>query len=227
MHAGLIKRVGRGVYQLTLEGQNLLSENPSNINIKFLREKYPSLSEWRESTGQNLNNDPVSPNDNAIETPEESLINTIQLLVNSLEFDVLRRVQESPPEFLEKVVIDLLIAMGYGGGDATMGLVTGRSGDGGIDGKIREDSLGLDEVYVQAKRYAAENRIGPTTLQSFVGALDNQNTNKGVFVTTSSFTRGAKDAVRNSSKRIVLIDGKELAHLMVRYNIGVRKKNNL
>jgi restriction system protein len=122
------------------------------------------------------------------------------------------------------VVVDLLIAMGYGGGDAAMGRVTGRSGDGGIDGTIKEDTLGLDEVYIQAKRYAADNTIGAKDLRNFAGALDAAGTTKGVFVTTATFTSAAKDYVKRSPKRIVLIDGEELARLMVEYDIGVRTR---
>ncbi len=120
--------------------------------------------------------------------------------------------------FLERVVVDLLIAMGYGGGDAAKGRVTGRSGDGGIDGTIREDTLRLDEVYVQAKKYAEGNTVGESDLRNFAG------TTKGVFVTTASFTRAAEDYVARSPKRIVLIDGEELARLMVRHGVGVRTR---
>ena len=114
--------------------------------------------------------------------------------------------------------------MGYGGGDAQMGQVTGGSGDGGIDGTIREDALGLDEVYLQAKRFAAGNTVGESDLRSFAGAIDAAGTTKGVFVTTAGFTRAAKGYVARSPKRIILIDGQELARLMVKHDIGVRPK---
>ena len=117
-----------------------------------------------------------------------------------------------------------MIAMGYGDGDDAMGQVTGSSGDGGIDGTIREDALGLDEVYLQAKKYADGNTVGESALRNFAGAIDAAGAMKGVFVTTSSFTRAAQDYVKRSPKRIVLIDGDELARLMVKYNIGVRLK---
>ena len=120
------------------------------------------------------------------------------------------------------MVIDLLRKMGYGLGDPTMGRVTGRSGDGGIDGKIKEDVLGLDEVYVQAKRYADGNTVGEGDLRNFAGAIDAAGTTKGVFVTTASFTRAAREYVERSPKRIVLIDGEALARLMVQHDIGVR-----
>jgi len=145
-------------------------------------------------------------------------------LSGALEADVLHRVRDAAPAFLERVVVDLLIAMGYGGGDATMGRITGRSGDGGIDGTIREDALGLDEVYVQAKKYAVGNSVGEGDLRNFAGAIDAAGTTKGVFVTTSGFTNAAKDYVARSPKRIVLIDGAELARLMVRHGVGVRTR---
>ena len=136
--------------------------------------------------------------------------------------EVLSWVREAPPSFLEKVVVSLLIAMGYGGGNPAMGRVTGRSGDGGIDGTIREDALGLDEVYVQAKKYADGNTVGEGDLRNFAGAIDAAGTTKGVFVTTAGFTSAAKNYVARSPKRIVLIDGRELARLMVAHDVGVR-----
>ena len=139
-----------------------------------------------------------------------------------LEAEILERVRNAAPALLERVVVDLLIAMGYGGGNAAMGRVTGRSGDGGIDGTIREDALGLDEVYVQAKKYADGNTVGEGDLRNFAGAIDAAGATKGVFVTTAGFTRAARDYVARSPKRIVLIDGEELARLMVQNGVGVR-----
>ena len=145
-------------------------------------------------------------------------------LNRALEADMLQRVLDAPPAFLEQVVRDLLVKMGYGGGDPAMGRVTGGSGDGGIDATIREDALGLDEVYVQAKRYADGNTVSEGALRNFAGAIDAAGTNKGVFVTTSSFTRSAREYLTRSPKRIVLIDGQELARLMRLHGIGVRVK---
>ena len=143
-------------------------------------------------------------------------------LRGELEAEVLERVRKAPPTFLEQVVVDLLRALGYGGGDPSMGRVTGGAGDGGIDAAIREDALGLDEVYVQAKKYAEENTVGEGALRNFAGAIDAAGTTKGVFVTTSGFTKAAKSYVQKSPKRIVLIDGEELARLMVVHDVGVR-----
>ena len=224
-HAGLVEKVRRSVYRLTKEGERLLAQAPTRIDLKVLR-NYSAYAEWR--TGQSA---PAASGDTALAvsedesvTPEEALDRAAKELRDALETEVFDRVREAEPAFLERVVIDLLIAMGYGGGDAAMGKVTGRSGDGGIDGTIREDTLGLDEVYLQAKKYAAGNTVGESDLRNFAGAIDAANTTKGVFVTTASFTKAAKAYVEKSPKRIVLIDGEELARLMVEHNIGVRPK---
>ena len=225
--ARLLERTKRGVYRLTPEGERLLSRAPSRIDVKVLRE-YPGYAKWRKQPYQ------VSPlgkeagpeqTDELKETPEEALERAAEQLRGALEDEVLDRVRSAEPDFLEKAVVDLLIAMGYGGGDSAMGRVTGRSGDGGIDGTIREDALGLDEVYLQAKRYGDGNSVGEGDLRNFAGAIDAAGTTKGVFVTTASFTRAAWDYVKRSPKRIILIDGAELARLMVQHGVGVRTRD--
>ena len=224
--AGLLERVHRGVYRLTQEGERLLARAPSRIDMKLLR-KYPDYVQWSGRADAASSGGAASENrsaDVAEETPEEKLDHAVRQLSSDLEADVLHRVRSAAPTFLERVVVDLLIAMGYGGGDAAMGRVTGRSGDGGIDGTIREDALGLDEVYVQAKKYAEGNAVGEGDLRNFAGAIDAAGTTKGVFVTTAGFTRAAKDYVARSPKRIRLIDGEELARLMVRHGVGVRTR---
>ena len=178
----------------------------------------------RKRSASQQGRDNTEQNEELTDTPEEALDRAARQLSSALEADALHRVRGAAPAFLERVVVDLLIAMGYGGGDAAMGRVTGRSGDGGIGGTIREDALGLDEVYVQAKKYAEGNAVGEGDLRNFAGAIDAAGTTKGVFVTTSGFTRAAKDYVARSPKRIVLIDGEELARLMVRHGIGVRTR---
>ena len=220
--AGLLERVRRGVYRLTQEGELLLSRKPSRIDMNLL-EEYPDYVKWK----QRANPPPTGKEDIASlssETPEEALERAAQQLSSALEADLLDRVRNAEPAFLERVVVDLLIAMGYGGGDPAKGYVTGRSGDGGIDGTIREDTLGLDEVYVQAKKYADGNTVGASDLRNFAGALVAVGTTKGVFVTTAGFTSGAKDYVGKINQRIVLIDGGELARLMVQHGIGVRTR---
>ncbi len=223
--AGLSERVRRGVWRLTEEGERLLANSPSSIDMNYLR-NYPAYVAWRigKNTSPSSGDTTPMPPDDSADTPEEELDRIVRQLRNELEVDVLDRVREAPPAFFEQVVVDLLIAMGYGKGDAAMGRVTGRSGDGGIDGKIREDALGLDEVYVQAKRYADGNTVGEGELRNFAGAIDAAGTTKGVFVTTSGFTSAAKKYVARSPKRIVLIDGEELARLMVVHSIGVRTR---
>ena len=223
--AGLLERVRRGLYRLTPEGERLLSRKPSRIDLNLLGE-YPDFAEWSQRADAPPPNKDVASkqNEDVSDTPEEALDRAARQLRGALEADVLHRVRDAAPAFLERVVVDLLIAMGYGGGDAAMGQVTGRSGDGGIDGTIREDALGLDEVYVQAKKNAEGNAAGEGDLRNFAGAIDAAGTTKGVFVTTGGFTRAAKDYVARSPKRIVLIDGAELARLMVRHGIGVRTR---
>ena len=189
-----------------------------------LLETYPLFAEWRQRTTPPSSRTAVASklDENLSETLEEALDRAVPQMNSALEADVLHRVRHAPPAFLERVIVNLLIAMGYGGGDADKGRVTGRSGDGGIDGTIREDALGLDEVYVQAKKYAEDKAVGQGDLRNFAGAIDAAGTTKGVFVTTATFTRDAKDYVEKSPKRIVLIDGAELARLMVRHGVGVR-----
>ena len=188
--------------------------------MNFLR-RYPAYVEWLQ--GPTPESDAIHPDSGeSTDTPEEALGRAAEAIRRRLEDEILARVREAPPVFLEQVVIDLLIAMGYGGGDAARGRVTGRPGDGGIDGTIKEDPLGLDEVYVQARRYADGNSVGGAALREFVGALDTKNVTKGVFVTTSKFTSEARDHAAQSQKRIVLIDGEELVRLMVQHDIGVR-----
>ncbi len=227
--AGLVERVRRAVYRITPEGRRLLSRNVVRIDLKLLRE-FPAYVEYYvERRSRRRRQSPhvelTEPQENESgETPEEILEHAAGELRTALEVEVLARVRAAAPAFLERVVVDLLIAMGYGGGDAANGRVTGRSGDSGIDGKIREDTLGLDEVYLQAKKYADGNTVGEGDLRNFAGAIDAAGTTKGVFVTTSGFTQAAKNYVALSPKRIVLIDGEELARLMVRHGIGVRTR---
>lgn len=222
--AGLVERVRRAVYRVTAEGERLLQGSPSRIDLNLLR-TYPAFLAWNTASTQPAKkSSAVEPSSESTDTPEEELEGMVQKLRRALEFDVLDRVRKATPAFLEQVIIDLLIAMGYGGGNAAMGQVTGGPGDGGIDGTIREDTLGLDEVYVQAKKYTEGNTVGESDLRNFAGAIDAAGTTKGVFVTTADFTRGARNYVARSPKRIVLIDGEELARLMVAHDIGVRTR---
>ena len=225
LYAGLVERVRRAVYRIAPDGRQLLSRDLTRIDLKLLLE-YPAYVEWKNRTHRQSPHieRPEQQGNESGETPDETLDRAAGELRTILESEVLARVRNAEPAFLERVVVDLLIAMGYGGGNAAMGRVTGRSGDGGIDGTIREDALGLDEVYVQAKKYADGNTVGEGDLRNFAGAIDAAGTAKGVFVTTAAFTRAARDYVARSPKRIVLIDGQELARLMVQHGVGVRTR---
>lgn len=222
--AGLVERVRRAVYRLTAQGEQLLARNPARIDEHVLR-SYPAFVGWKERVGaRSLQVEAPQQGDGPSETPEEQLDRVARELREILEAEILDRVRSAAPAFLEQVVVELLIKMNYGGGNAEMGRVTGRSGDGGIDGTIREDPLGLDEVYLQAKKYAEGSSVGEGDLRNFAGAIDAAGTTKGVFVTTAAFTRAAREYVARSPKRIVLIDGEELARLMVQHDIGVRTR---
>ena len=224
VRAGVLERVRHGVIRLTQEGERLLSRNPSRIDMKLLGE-LPSIA--REASASSPGEGETENRiDGSAETPDDALTRAVKELNSALRAEVLDRVRSASPKFLERVAVDLLIKMKYGDGDATKGRVTGRSGDGGIDGKILEDPLGLDEIYVQAKKYAEGNTVGESDLRNFAGAIDAASTNKGVFITTAGFTRSAEDYVKRSPKQIVLIDGKRLAELMVRHGVGVRKRES-
>jgi restriction system protein len=224
--SGLLEKVSRGVYRITDEGRKVLAERPERVDMRFL-ERYPAYLEWRQ---RGVGIKPVEGVQAAgptaeDQTPEEQIEASHTALAAALQSDLLERVREMSPAFFERLIVDLLIAMGYGGGRTEMGRAIGRSGDGGIDGMIKEDALGLDIVYVQAKRYADGNTVGRSEVQSFAGSLDGVGaTKKGIFFGTSTFSQGARDYVGRISKRIVLIDGAELARLMVQHNVGVRTR---
>ncbi len=226
--AGLLERPRRGVYRITEEGRRVLGEPPERIDMRFL-ERYPGYVEWRRRSAGAAVRDAQLPSGalpltDTGATPEEQIERSHTALVAALETDLLDRVREKPPDFFEKLIVDLLIAMGYGGGREEMGKAVGRAGDAGIDGIIKEDALGLDAVYVQAKRYAADNPVGRAEVQGFAGSLDGVGVTKGIFFTTSAFTRGAREFVERISKRIVLVDGTELARLMVGHGVAVRTR---
>jgi restriction system protein len=220
--AGLLEKVSRGVYRITEEGRKVLAEQPERLDMRYL-ERYPAYVEWRQ---RSIGIRPVGAESDTAPsgTPEEQIEASHKALTAALQADLLERVREMPPAFFERLIVDLLIAMGYGGGRAEMGQAIGRPGDGGIDGMIKEDALGLDIVYVQAKRYGDSNAVGRSEVQSFAGSLDGVGATKGIFFGTSTFSQGARDYVGRISKRIVLIDGAELARLMVRHNVGVRTR---
>lgn len=233
--AELLKSIRRGVWQLTEEGKSHLDKKPSRVDRNYLS-KYCKAFAAADSSSRPART-PLDDSKNTLDaklkecleknTWDEILEEVALRMRKEMEIQVLARVQEAPPEVLERVVVKLLIAMRYGGGDPKMGKETRRSKDGGIDGIIKEDALGLDKVCVQTKRYTRDRTVGEADLRDFAGAMDSEGMTKGVFVTTASFTTTAVDFVERikSAKRIVLIDGRKLARLMVRHNIGVCEKD--
>jgi restriction system protein len=225
--AGLLESVRRGYFRVTERGRQLLAEAPTRIDGDVLL-RYPEFAAWVQASrsGRSADEPPAVPQDASpapIEsTPDEQIDTAAQLLTAELEAQLLDRLRLVEPATFEQIVVDLLIAMGFGGGDPEMGKRLGRSGDGGVDGVIQEDVLGLDAVYVQAKRYGDGNNVGAPDLRGFVGSLVGNRASKGVFVTASKFTADAREYARNVQHRVVLIDGAELVRLMVRHGVGVR-----
>jgi restriction system protein len=161
------------------------------------------------------------------QTPDETMRMAYRQIETALAQDLLDRIRQAPPDFFERLIVSLLLGMGYGGSAENAGRTLGRSGDDGVDGVIDQDALGLDRVYIQAKRYAVGNNIGPGAIRDFFGSLDRHKASKGLFVTTSTFSTAARETAEHLSKRIVLIDGDQLAHLMIRHNVGCRIEDTL
>jgi restriction system protein len=219
--AGLVEGWGRGQLRITEEGTRVLAEAPERLDNAFLR-NYPAFREWAgyRPPGQPVSgHQPVQATVPEELTPEELLESSYQTLRDALARDLLLRVKQSPPDFFERLVVDLLVAMGYGGSRTDAGEAIGRSGDEGIDGIINEDRLGLDVVYVQAKRW--DRTVGRPEVQAFAGSLEGQRAQKGVMITTSAFSPDARQFVKQIGKKIVLIDGHELADFMIDFGVGV------
>ena len=220
--AGLIRTVQKGTYALTPAGKALLEEAPASIDQKFLR-RYDSFREFM--LGGSEANEPetaaLTPTTTPVDTrtPNEQLEDGYRQLRKQTEQDLLQRVLSSSPRFFEELVVELHVRMGYGGSRDDAGKALGRSGDGGIDGVIKEDPLGLDAVYLQAKRW--QNNVGRPEIQGFVGSLEGERARKGVFITTAGFTKEARDYAARIDKRVVLVDGLQLASLMFEHGIGV------
>lgn len=218
-NARLLEYTRRGHYEITDRGRETLGENPPTINARFLRQ----FSEFREfqTRGKDINEgpDPRTPEHN--ETPEESLETSFQRLRAGLAQELLDQILANPPSLFEKLVVELLVKMGYGGTLKDAGQAIGKSGDEGIDGIIKEDRLGLETIYVQAKRWKPENTVSRPEIQRFAGALQGQRAKKGVFITTSTFSKEAREYASNIDTKIVLIDGETLTDLMIDYNIAV------
>lgn len=224
--AGLVKAIKRGSYILTDTGQELLGEQLPEISNSTLK-RYESFRTWLTKSSDTT--EPTAAADigalaPVTKTPEDSMEAAHKILDTSLREELIGLVREIPPVRFERLILDLLTAMGYGAGDLANAMLTKAAGDGGIDGIIHEDALGLDAVYIQAKRYAAEIKVGRPAIQQFVGSLTGEGATKGVFVTTSDFSVEAKGYLNKIQHRIVLINGDELAKLMIRHSVGVRPR---
>lgn len=214
--AGLIEATRRGFFRISGRGLEVLKKKPASIDVKFL-EQFPEFLEFRNRRKDK--DEVVESAEVSQQTPEESLESAYQKLRYDLGQELLNQVRQCSPSFFEKLVIDLLVKMGYGGTRKDAGSAVGKSGDGGIDGIIKEDRLGLDIIYVQAKRW--EGTVGRPEIQKFAGALQGQRARKGIFLTTSGFTADAIDYVSRIDSKIVLIDGDTLSQLMIDHGVGV------
>jgi len=218
--ADLIKLTKRAHFEISERGKVVLANPPKAINIKFL-ETFPEFKEFREVGAQSPTIQHLEPSNFKELAPDEVIRSANSELQQSLSVELLAKILASPPNFFERLVVQLLIAMGYGGSAIEAGKALGKSGDGGVDGVIDQDALGLDRIYVQAKRYT-DNKVSSGEIRDFFGSLDRFKANKGMFVTTSTFSQAAKETAEMLSKRIVLIDGQLLTRLMIRFDIGCR-----
>jgi restriction system protein len=214
----LIESSGRGKVRILERGQKILYDNLKDINIRYL-EQFPEFLDFRKSSKTDETENKIAEVAEAEQTPEEILEISYNNLRQELAKELIEKVKSCSPKFFESLVVDLLVAMGYGGSRKDAGQAVGQSGDGGIDGIIKEDKLGLDAVYIQAKRW--ENTVGRPVVQAFAGSLMGKRANKGVMITTSKFSQDARDYVKNIERKIVLIDGDTLSQLMIEYDIGV------
>ncbi len=216
---GFLTTVAPGKYVITQRGLDILESNPNSINVYPL--EFDERNEFSSISDQELENENRASSYQITEshTPEEVVEIFYRRMCEELSAELLSMIKECSPEFLEKLVVNLLLAMGYGGTKEDAGQAIGRRGDEGIDGIIKEDKLGLDTIYIQAKRW--NNTIGRPDIQAFAGSLEGQRAKKGVFITTSKFSNDAKDYVQIINKKIALIDGECLTQLMIDYNLGV------
>ncbi|HVB85775.1 MAG TPA: restriction endonuclease [Candidatus Dormibacteraeota bacterium] len=220
--AGLLESSRRGFYRISPRGGELLSNKPTRIDVKLLN-NYPEFVEFRQRKGTRSLGKEATPStlpDKGASTPSEALENAYENLRDELADELLGKLKKASPAFFERVVVELLVKMGYGGSRLDAGKAIGRSGDGGIDGIIKEDKLGLDVVYIQAKRWDS-NAVGRPDVMQFAGALQAQRAAKGIFITTSRFTDDARNYVTQIGSKIVLIDGEQLSDLMIDHDVGV------
>lgn len=216
--AGVVETPKRALYRITDRGRGVLDKNPERVDNKFLVQ-FQEFKEFR-ARKEKIDGGIVSPKGNGDVNPEELLESAYKDLQETLVTELLDTIKGCSPEFFERLVIDVLIKMGYGGSRREAGAALGRSGDEGIDGIIKEDKLGLDIIYIQAKRWD-KTTVGRPEIQRFAGALLGKAAKKGIFITTSSFSREAEEYVKGLDAKIILIDGERLAELMVEYDVGV------
>jgi len=218
--AGLLQSTRKGHYEITQRGIDVLAVNPARVDVKFLMQ-FEEFAEFMTPKGTQPRGTPATAPAKWEQdiTPEEALETAYGRLRDSLAQEILLQVKSASPDFFEKLVVELLLKMGYGGSRQDAGRAIGRSGDEGIDGIIKEDRLGLDIIYIQAKRWEAN--VGRPEVQKFAGALQGQRAKKGIMITTSSFSSDAREYVSKIDNKIVLMDGIELANLMIDHNPGV------
>lgn len=216
--AGLIEAPRRSVYRITASGLDLLAKNVGRIDLRLL-DQFPGHREFRTASKTTAAMPETADAGPGQLTAQEHIEIGYQQIREELADELLRRVKECPPDFFERLVVELLLAMGYGGSRQDAGQAVGKSGDGGIDGIIKEDKLGLDTIYIQAKRW--EGTVSRPGIQKFAGALQGQRARKGIFLTTSDFSKEARDFAASIDSKIILLDGETLANLMLDHGIGV------
>ncbi|WPP06495.1 restriction endonuclease [Methylocella tundrae] len=226
--AGLVELTKRAHFRITKQGREVLAAPPERIDVKYLN-RFPSFQKFREvkDEGDDAASLPTAGMVTAL-APDEIMRNAHRQLEIALADDLMQRIRSGTPAFFESLVVRLLVGMGYGGSvtDVSKAL-TGGSGDGGVDGVIDQDHLGLDRIYVQAKRYADGNTVGASAIRDFFGSLNLFKATKGVFVTASTFTSQARETAGKLGTRIVLIDGDQLTRLMIRHGVGCRIEETL
>ena len=215
----LLESPRRSIIKISVRGQEVLAQNPAQINMSFLKQ-FPEYLEFIRPNTDTETTETTQQVVHSIATPEEILEASYQNIRRNLAQELLQKIKISPPAFFERLVVELLVKMGYGGSIKDAGKATRLTNDEGIDGIIKEDKLGLDFIYIQAKRWDTQS-VGRPDIQSFVGALDGQRANKGIFITTSKFADTAAEYVKTITKKVILIDGEQLANFMIDYNLGV------
>lgn len=218
--AKVLESPRRGFFKITERGQELLKEKHERIDVKILK-RFPEFVEFHSAKPER--GEVATTSEEATQTPEEILEKSYQSIRNDLSSTILTKVKGNTPRFFEQLVIDLMISLGYGGSRQDAGKSIGQSGDEGIDGIIKEDKLGLDVIYIQAKRW--EGTVGRPEIQKFVGALHGKRAKKGVFITTGKFSQDAVSYVETIDPKVILIDGRQLADLMIDHNLGVSTSN--